>query len=61
MDYIEKLYGEKFYIKMRCIKLLENLEQECEESWRNDDILTKFLSKTRVQFLDQLRDADRTA
>jgi hypothetical protein len=29
---------------------MENLEQEREKSWRNDDILTKFLSETEQNF-----------
>jgi hypothetical protein len=45
---------------MLCIKLLENLEQECEKSWRNDNMLIKCLPETAA-FLDPLRDAHRTA
>jgi len=51
---------ENCYIKVRCIKRLENVEQECVKSWRNDNNLMKFLPETAA-FLDPLRDADSTA
>jgi len=49
-DHTEGTYAENCYIKMPCIKLVENLEQECDKSWRIDDKLTKLLPETPPNF-----------
>lgn len=46
-DHIDRTYGENCYIEMRCMKLVENLELECEKRWRINDNLMKFLPEKR--------------
>jgi hypothetical protein len=47
MDLIVERYGENCYVKMRCIKLPNSLQEGCENSGRNDDGFTKLLPQKR--------------
>ena len=48
--HIEGTYGENCYIKMCYVELLQNMQQECEKSWRPKDNLMKFLPETTPNF-----------